>query len=548
MSLRAWWQRLWARPGARQAAGLPLATNTAPRATAGLAAPVPSLPADMPVRPPVSLAPDDPLLAYLQRFPVPVEVDRLPVDSPGTRALQAAGVAMVVPLVNQGEVVALLNLGPRLSEQPYSAQDRALLASLAAQAGPAVRVTLLARQQQAEAQARERIEHELRVARVIQQTLLPKQLPELPGYAFAASYRPARAVGGDFYDFVTRPDGRLAIIVGDVTDKGVPAALMMANVRGTLRGSAQRLESPGAMLQRVNNLVCPDMPRNMFITCLVALLEPKTGRLILANAGHCLPYRQGAGQVTPIRATGLPLGLLEGISYDDETAMLEPGDTLVLYSDGLVEAHDPAGQMLGFDGLAGRVAAHPGGPALMDDLLAHLAAFTGPGWEQEDDVTVVVVQREPMSDSEWHTLAAFSWPSEPGNERLAMAQVAEAVAGLGLPPARVEQLRTAVAEAAMNAMEHAHHFRPELSVDFEVRASREAVEVRITDLGGETPIPPAALPDLEAKLAGRQSPRGWGLFLIQQMVDSVSVDTQGAARTLTLRLNRTEPEHGHQAA
>jgi anti-sigma regulatory factor (Ser/Thr protein kinase) len=244
----------------------------------------------------------------------------------------------------------------------------------------------------------------------------------------------------------------------------------------------------------------------------------------------------------------MPLGLLPGIGYDDEIAMLEPGDTLVLYSDGLVEAHNRAGEMLGFDGLAERVAAHPGGPSLMEHLLRELAAFTGPGWEQEDDVTLVVVQRDPMATGAWQTLAAFSWPSEPGNERVAMAQVAEAVAGLGLPPARVERLKTAVAEATMNAMEHAHHFRPELEVDFEVRASSEVVEVRITDLGGARPIPPAEVPDLDAKLAGRQSPRGWGLFLIEQMVDSMSVDTQGAARTLTLRLNRTESSHGHQAA
>jgi serine phosphatase RsbU (regulator of sigma subunit)/anti-sigma regulatory factor (Ser/Thr protein kinase) len=499
----------------------------------------------MPVRPPVPLAPDDPLLAYFQRFPVPAEVARLPIDSPGRAALQAAGVTLVVPLVNQGEVVALLNLGPRRSHQPYSTDDRALLADLAAQAGPAVRVTQLARQQQVQARARERLEHELRVARIIQQTLLPKQTPDLPGYVFGAVYRPARAVGGDFFDFVRRPDGRLVVIVGDVTDKGVPAALMMATVRGTLRGSAQRLESPGAVLARVNDLVCPEMPRAMFITCLVALLDPATGRLTLANAGHCLPYRRRhAGGTVPIHATGMPLGLLPGIGYDDVVAMVEPGDTLVLYSDGMVEAHNPAGQMVGFDGLAERVAAHPGGPALKDHLLAELAAFTGPGWEQEDDVTLVVMQREPLPEGAWQILATFSWPSEPGNERLAMAQVAEAVAGLGLAPARLEQLKTAVAEATMNAMEHAHHFRPELEVDFEVRACTQAVEVRITDLGGEMPIPPAELPDLDAKLAGQQSPRGWGLFLIEQMVDSMSVDTQGAARTLTLRLNRTEHAHG----
>jgi hypothetical protein len=186
------------------------------------------VPAPQPSRPraaapAVEIAPDDPIIAYFQNAPGAVEIDKLELDSPALRALKAAGVKLAVALVSQGELIGLLNLGPRLSEQDYSADDRALLSNLATQAGPAVRVAQLVRQQQVEAQARERLEHELRVARLIQQTLLPKELPALPGWDIAAYYQPARAVGGDFYDFIYLADGRLGMVVGDVTDRTRPA-------------------------------------------------------------------------------------------------------------------------------------------------------------------------------------------------------------------------------------------------------------------------------------------------------------------------------------
>src|SRR3712207_4080256 len=183
------------------------------------------------------IAPDDPILAYLANASGVVEVDKLELDSPGVRAMRAAEVKLVVPLVSQGELIGLLNLGPRLSQQEYSADDRKLLSDLSTQTAPAVRVAQLVRQQQQEAQERERIEQELRIARLIQQTLLPKTLPELPGYDVAAYYQPAREVGGDFYDFVELEDGKLGLVVGDVTDKGVPAALVMATTRTMLRAA-----------------------------------------------------------------------------------------------------------------------------------------------------------------------------------------------------------------------------------------------------------------------------------------------------------------------
>src|SRR5215203_670400 len=196
--------------------------------------------------PELEIAPNDPIVAYFASASGVVEIDKLDLDSPALKAMKAADIKVVVPLVSQGELIGLLNLGPRLSQQEYSADDRKLLNDLATQTAPAVQVAQLVRQQQQQAQERERIEQELRVARLIQQTLLPKSVPELAGWDVADFYRPAREVGGDFYDFLEFEDGHLGIIVGDVTDKGVPAALVMATTRTMLRAAAQRLDSPGA--------------------------------------------------------------------------------------------------------------------------------------------------------------------------------------------------------------------------------------------------------------------------------------------------------------
>ncbi len=503
----------------------------------------------------VEIAPNDPIVAYFLSAPGAVEIDKLHLDSPALRALKASGVKLAVPLVSQGELVGLLNLGPRMSEQDYSAYDRGLLNSLATQAAPAVRVAQLVREQQAAIRTHERIEQELRVARVIQHTLLPKELPALPGWQVAAYYQPARAVGGDFYDFLYFEDGRLGIVIGDVTDKGVPAALVMATTRSILRSAAQAQVTPGKALEQANDQLCPDIPPKMFVTCLYAILDPATGRLQYANAGHDLPYRHQQGGVAELRATGMPLGLLPGMTYEEKETVLAPGERVLFYSDGLVEAHNPTREMFGFPRLMGLLAEQDGTADEIDFLLKQLADFTGPDWEQEDDVTLVTLHHLPAEqatqvpapsrrhsealadDATWLMLANFSLPSEPGNERQAMEQVAEVVQKLDLSPRRLEQLKTAVAEATMNAMEHGNRYRPDMPVQIQVAASGAVLSVRITDQGGTQPIPETPIPDLEAKLAELQTPRGWGLFLIQNLVDEMNITSDETHHTIELILH-----------
>ena len=244
---------------------------------------------------------------------------------------------------------------------------------------------------------RERIEQELQVARRIQQASLPEEVPTLKGWEISPFYLPAREVGGDFYDFHLLPEGRLGLVVGDATGKGVPAALVMATTCGMLQVTAQALESssPGEVLERVNEALLSRIPANMFVTCFYAILELKSGQLAYANAGHDLPYVQcpHRGEAEELRARGMPLGLMPGMGYEEKEIVLDDGESVLFYSDGLVEAHDPEGEMFGFPRLGALVAEHGEGEALVEYLMDELYSFVGDGWEQEDDITLVALQR-----------------------------------------------------------------------------------------------------------------------------------------------------------
>ena len=506
---------------------------------------------------PVDIAPNDPILAYFQSAGGAVDIEALHLESPALGELRAAGVKMVVPLVSHGELIGLLNLGPRLSEQEYSADDRKLLDSLAGQAAPAVRVAQLLRQQESQVRERERVEQELKVAQLIQQQYLPHDLPELPGWHVSAFYRPAREVGGDFYDFIELPGNKVGVVVGDVTDKGVPAALVMATTHSLLRAEAPRLIEPAKVLERINELLVPDMPPKMFVTCLYAVLDQKTGLLQYANAGHNVPYVDTESGVVELRARGMPLGLLEGMSYEEKETVLEPGHCVLLHSDGLAEAHSPSGDMFGFPRLQEVMSAQASYERLIDDLLTELDRFAGADWEQEDDITLVTLHRSSSatafqseeSDAEdaKRLLVEFEVPSEPGNERLVMDRVADFVSALDLPEPRVQRLKTAVAEAAMNAIEHGNKGRAELPVTVRLQSSETELSIKIMDEGGNNAIPETETPDLEAKLAGLQSPRGWGLFLIKNMVDEMNLSSDGTHHTIELILHLKGGGNGNDA-
>jgi predicted ester cyclase len=243
---------------------------------------------------------------------------------------------------------------------------------------------------------RERIEQELQVARRIQQASLPKEVPTLEGWQIAPIYQPAREVGGDFYDFHFLSEGRLGLVVGDATGKGVPAALVMSTTCGMLQAVSEALDSisPGEVLSRVNQTLFSRIPSNMFVTCFYGVLDPESATLRYANAGHDLPYLWHGGAAEELRARGMPLGLMPGMSYEEKATVLDAGEAALFYSDGLVEAHDPEGEMFGFPRLQGLIAEHGKKErSLGDSLLEELYSFVGEGWEQEDDITLLTLRR-----------------------------------------------------------------------------------------------------------------------------------------------------------
>ena len=491
------------------------------------------------------ISPDDPLYDLLHKSRDFIEIEKLHLDSPTLKILREEGVWITVPLISHGKLIGLLNFVPRLSEQDYSMDDLQRVKTLAARIASALHLTQLAKQLQRDAQTPDVTEPELRGARIIQEALIPKEVPEYLGWKISTYWKPTREASGDFYDFFSLPDGRLGILMADVTDKGIPAVLLMATIRMIFHATVESISSPGEVLESVNELLCPDIPPNMFVACLYLVLNPATGIIFLANAGHNLPYKCVTNGMIELRATGMPLGLQTGMKYEDKVALLDTGESLVLYSDGLIEAHNPTGEMYGFPRLRQFVAGHPECFESMESLFDDLMRFTGEEWEQEDDAILVLIKHDGVAFSNqsdeavvlhthWRLLSEFTVASEPGNERLAMELVTEAVSDTFLSGARLMRMQTAVAEATMNAIEHGNRYQHDLPVRIAIYATDESLAIKITDSGGGRVIPKAVTPDIEAKLAGKQSPRGWGLFLIQSMVDEMRVVTDDQHHTLEL--------------
>jgi serine phosphatase RsbU (regulator of sigma subunit) len=200
-------------------------------------------------------------------------------------------------------------------------------------------------------------------------------------------------VGGDFYEL---EDGRVGVVVGDATGKGVPAALVVTATYSMLRAVAQVLGSfsPGEVLAQVNETLLARIPTSMFVTCFYAILDPHNASLSYANAGHDLPYlHRGRGEAEELRARGMPLSLMPGMGYEEKETIMQAGESALFYSDGLVEAHDPKGEMFGFPRLRALIAERAEERSLGEFLMAELYSFVGEGWEQEDDITLLTLKR-----------------------------------------------------------------------------------------------------------------------------------------------------------
>ncbi len=302
---------------------------------------------------------------------------------------------LCVPLQVKGASIGVVYVDNRLRAGIFGSDDLELLAAIAASAAIAIDNARL----YGLAVEKGRLERELQVAREVQASLLPQEMPALPGWDLAAAWQPARVVGGDFYDLI--PDlasgDRLGAVIADVSDKGMPAALFMAATRSTLRGSmAGRLAAPEEGIARANRLICADSTGGMFVTLFYAGLSAGSGELVYVNAGHNPAYlcRPDRAKPVPLGRTGLLLGFAEDAEYAAGRCELAPGDFVVLYTDGLTEAINAAGEEFGEARLCALLESQCGAGAaeIVAAIEAALHEHAG-ALAPFDDVTVVVVRR-----------------------------------------------------------------------------------------------------------------------------------------------------------
>jgi serine phosphatase RsbU (regulator of sigma subunit) len=300
----------------------------------------------------------------------------------------------VVPLVVDGRSIGVLMINtrqPRLLDE----DEVRFLSLMANQAAIAIEKARLHREEI----ARQRLEQELAIGRQIQLGLLPKDCPVVPGWEFAAVYQAARQVGGDFYDFPELPGqpGRVGLVIADVADKGVPAALMMALSRTMVRTAAANGRSPSAALSLANELILKHSHTDLFVSAFYATLDIHSGRLTYANAGHNRPLwlQISSGEILELAARGIVLGILEDIELEEREIDVSPGDVLVFHTDGVTEAMDIVGQQFGEERLRAAVAATPNASAqeIIAAVVDAVKAFTGDA-PQSDDLTLLVVKRK----------------------------------------------------------------------------------------------------------------------------------------------------------
>jgi phosphoserine phosphatase RsbU/P len=329
-------------------------------------------------------------LGYLGTPDVTIATDNPHPEKIAKEELEAE---LVLPLAVNQKVLGILSLGPKRSEEPYSKADMRLLGSVATQTGLALENTRLAEEVAAEVAQRERINREIEIAREVQERLFPQNPPEIDGLDYAGYCRPASGVGGDYYDFLSLPDGSLGIAIGDVSGKGIPAALLMASLRASLRGQTiQGVSDLATLMSNVNKLIYESSPSNRYATFFYAQYDAVARNLTYVNAGHNPPlvFRKPY-DVLRLETGGPVVGLLPMSGYEQSTIVLEPGDMLVAFTDGISEAMDLGNGEWGEEGLiaAAWKLYGTGAQQTMHQLIVAADKFAS-GARQHDDMTLIV--------------------------------------------------------------------------------------------------------------------------------------------------------------
>jgi sigma-B regulation protein RsbU (phosphoserine phosphatase) len=310
------------------------------------------------------------------------------------RTFDVLNTELLLPLLGRNRLMGVVSLGPKRSESAWSRTDLQMLQTVARQTGLALEVSELAHSLAAEAAQRERVNREMEIAREVQERLFPQQMPAVLGGSIAGACRAALGVGGDYYDVIDFGDGRIGLAVGDVSGKGISAALLMASLRASLRGVT--LDSPrdfARLMHKVNRLVYEASASNRYATFFFAAFDPATRKLECVNAGHNPPVLLRNGRVIRLEADGPVVGLLPFAPYTEQTLTLEPGDLLLLYTDGISEAMTTEDEEWGEERMIAAATAVCKLPAqeIMHALFTAADAFTA-GAPQHDDMTILILK------------------------------------------------------------------------------------------------------------------------------------------------------------
>jgi sigma-B regulation protein RsbU (phosphoserine phosphatase) len=304
---------------------------------------------------------------------------------------------LCVPLKIKDRILGVVYVDNRLQIGIFVEADLELLNAIASSAAIAIENARLYQV----AVEKGRMERELQMAREVQASLLPRETPQVDGWEFVARWQPAREVAGDFYDFIPADGGRLGLVIGDVSDKGMHAALFMALTRSIVRASVAQASSPADGIAHANRLICADSTGGMFVTLFYALLDPGAGEITYVNAGHNPPLLiRGGGDpeedvLALLRPTGMALGVVDDFPFEQRTVCLAPGDLILLYTDGVTDAKDERSEQFGMERVRRVLLNYRNVPAVhvVTALDRAIAGFTG-ATAQFDDIAMVVVRRQ----------------------------------------------------------------------------------------------------------------------------------------------------------
>lgn len=304
---------------------------------------------------------------------------------------------LCVPLTLKEKAIGVIYVDNRLQAGIFTQADLELLSAIASSAAIAIENARLYQV----AVEKGRMERELQMARKVQASLLPQETPALDGWEFASRWQPAREVGGDYYDFIPVKGRQLGVLIADVTDKGMPAALFMASTRSIMRATMPRAASPAEGITQANRLICAESDEGLFVTMFYLVVNPITGEVTYVNAGHNppllsqqTPASEGV-QLTRLSFTGNQLGMEQNSTYKQHSIYLKPGDFILLYTDGVTDATNPVEEEFGMLRLQELVisASEKNAEGLLDELEAAIHTFTGPT-TPVDDFTLVMVKRK----------------------------------------------------------------------------------------------------------------------------------------------------------